>query len=96
VSGSDNPVADALSRVGVNTLLPQSPVVNFKAMAAAQQEDPEVQQFDTPGSSMSLKPMPVPTSDVPILCDVSTGTPRPYIPYKFRQVIFDSLHSPGV
>ena len=43
--------------------------------------------------------MPVPTSDVTILCDVSIGTPRPYVPFKFRQAIFDSLHSlshPGI
>ena len=99
VSGTDNPVADALSRVGVNALSSQAPVVDFKVMAAAQQEDPEIQLFTTPGSSLSLQPMPVPTSDVTVLCDVSTGTPRPYVPSKFRQIIFDCLHSlshPGV
>ena len=99
VSGNDNPVADALSRVGVNTLSPQPPVVDFKAMAAAQQENPEIQQFEAPGSSLSLQPMPVPTSDTTILCDVSTGTPRPYVPFSFRKLIFNSLHSfshPGV
>ena len=99
VSGNDNPVADALSHVGVNTLSPQPPVVDFKAMTAAQQEDPEIQQFEAPGSLQSLQPMPVPTSDTTILCDVSTGTPRPYVPSMFRKVIFNSLHSlshPGV
>ena len=75
VSGNDNPVADALSRVVVNTLSPQSPVIDFKAMSLAQQEDPEIQQLEASGSSLSLQPMPVPTSDVTILCDVSTGTP---------------------
>ena len=99
VSGNDNPVADALSRVGVNALSSQTPVVSFKAMAAAQQEDSNIQQFRTNGSSLTLQPMPVPTSDVTILCDVSTGTARPYVPFKFRRVIFDSLHSlshPGI
>ena len=99
VSGNDNPVADALSRVGVNTLSPKPPVVDFKAMAAAQQEDPEIQQFEAPGSSLSLQPMPVHTSDTTILCDVSTGTPHPYVPSSFRKLIFNSLHSlshPGV
>ena len=58
-----------------------------------------MQQFSTNSSSLTLQPMPVPTSDVTILCDASTGTPRPYVPSKFHQVIFDSLHSlshPGV
>ena len=74
VSGTDNPIADALSRVGVNTLSSQTPVVNFKAMAA-QQENPEIQKFRKNGSSLTLQPMPVPTSDVTILCDAPTGTP---------------------
>ena len=42
MSGTDNPITDALSRVHVNTLSSQTPVVNFKAMVAAQQEDPEI------------------------------------------------------
>jgi len=75
VSGTDNPVADALSHVGVNNFSSQSPVVDFKAIAAAQQEDPEMQQFKSNGSSLTLQPMPVPTSDVTILCDISTHTP---------------------
>ena len=38
-------------------------------------------------------------SDATILCDVSTGIPRPYVPADFRRVIFDSLHClshPGI
>ena len=92
-------MADALSRVVLSTLSPQPTVVDFKAMSSAQQEDPEIQQLEASGSSLSLQPMPVPTSDVTILCDVSTDTPRPFIPSKFRRLIFDSLHSlshPGI
>ena len=84
VSGNDNPVADALSGEGVNTLPPQPLVGDFKAMAAVQQEDPEIQQFEAPGSSLSLQPMPVPTFDITILCDVSTATPHPYVRSKFH------------
>ena len=84
MSGTDNPIADAPSHVGINTLPSQTPVADFKAMATAQLEDPEIQKFGTNGSSLTLQPMPVPTSDVTILCDVSTGTPHLYIPSKFR------------
>ena len=28
-----------------------------------------------------------------LLCDMSTGVPRPYIPQQFRQAVFDSLHA---
>ena len=34
-----------------------------------------------------------------LLCDVSTGTPHPYVPFKFCKAISDSLHSlshPGI
>ena len=50
-------------------------------------------------SSLSFKAVPVPMADITMLCDVSTGTPRPCIPLKFRHMIFNSLHSlshPGV
>ena len=42
---------------------------------------------------MSLKPIPAPTTDVMLLCDVSTGTPRLYVPLKFHRTIIDSLSS---
>ena len=99
VSGKDNSVADALSRLGVNTLATQPPIIDFKEIAAAQDEDTEMEQFKRPDSSLSLEAVPVPTSDTTILCDMSTGTPRPYVPPKFRRLIFDSLHTlshPGV
>ena len=32
-------------------------------------------------------------SDTKILCDTSTGVPRPFDPLKFRCTMFDSLHS---
>ena len=42
---------------------------------------------------------PLPASNSTILCDTSTTTPRPYIPAKFRRVVFDALHNlshPGI
>ena len=91
VSGTDNCVADALSRIEVSTLHQSSPVIDFKAMAAAQQSDTEISDLQT--SSLQLQPLPIPTSDLTILCDMSTGVPRPYVPQRFRQTVFDSLHS---
>ena len=41
----------------------------------------------------SVKAIPIPTSNSTIVCDVSTGVPRPYVPEKFRQAVFESLHS---
>ena len=86
ISGSKNPVADALSCAGVHALTTPPPVIDFTEMVAAQQEDPEIKQFQGPDSSLSLKALPVPTSEATILCDVSAGTPRPYVPPQFHWV----------
>ena len=99
ISGIENPVADALSRVGVHALATRPPVIDFTEIAAAQKEDTEIKQFQGPNSSLSLKALSIPTSEATLLCDVSTGTPRLYVPPQFRQLIFNSLHSlshPGV
>ena len=98
VSGIDNPVADALSRAGINAVFTPPPVMDFAELAAVQKDDPEIKQFQTPDSSLSLKALPISTSEGTILCDMSTG-PRPYVPSRFRRPIFNSLHSlshPGV
>ena len=101
ISGQGNPVADALSHIELNAITPpsQSPVTDFKELAAAQQQDSQLQELTQGNSSLSLKPVPETTSDVTLFCDVSTGMPRPYVPFKFRRAIFDSLHSllhPGI
>ena len=99
VSGINNPVADALSRVGINAVIAPPPLIDFAELAAAQEDDPEIRQFQSPDSSLSLKALPIPTSEGTILCDMSTGQPRPYVPPRFRRSIFNSLHSlshPGV
>ena len=85
-------MADAQSRTGVHALTTRPPVINVAEIAAAQKEDPEIKQFQGPNSSLSLKELPIPASDATILCDVSTGTPHPYVPSQFRQSIFNSLH----
>ena len=101
ISGLDNPMADALSRIELNALSAeaQMPNIDFTQLAATQQTDPQLQKLTKGNSSLSLKLMPAPTTDVELLCDVSTGSPRPYVPPSFRKVVFDSLHSlshPGI
>ena len=54
---------------------------------------------DTPHLSLSLQLFSLPHSSNTIICDVSTGQPRPVVPPAFRQSGFYSLHSlshPGV
>ena len=101
VSGTDNPVADALSRTAVSTLhTVQRPVVDFEAMARAQVTDPELQALQSsPTCTLQFSTIPQPTSASTLICDTSTGIPRPFVPADFRHSVFDSLHSlshPGI
>ena len=97
VRGTDNTVADALSRIPINAL--HTGDSDFRTMAAAQADDPDPLRLRA-DSSMKLQQVPLALSDgVSLLCDVSTGVQRPCVPDSFRQLIFDALHSlshPGI
>ena len=98
VKGEDNTAADALSRIG--TIKADSSVtVDFDAIAQAQQDEEELRKLQVSPSSLVLQSVPIPTSNATIVCDVSTGVPRPFIPADFRRTVFDALHSlshPGI
>ena len=62
IRGVDNAVVDALSRVDIAILSQDGlSTVNFKEMAATQQDDPDLQAQSS--SSLDLKPTPLPTMD---------------------------------
>ena len=100
VKGAQNRPADALSRLSTNALqMDPTVMIDFKEMADAQENDPELVRLKSSPSSLQLKDMPLPMSDSTIVCDVSTGVPRPYVPPSFRRMVCDSLHSlshPGI
>ena len=90
IRGEDNHVAD--------THCDNSPPISFQDIAEAQRDDPELTNLPS-STSLKLQSTPLPTSKDTIICDVSTGVPRPFIPKKFRRTVFDLLHSlshPGV
>ncbi len=60
-------------------------MIDFKEMASAQQYDPELLKFQTSPSSLTVEALPLPTVDTTILCDTSTGVPRPLVPTQFRR-----------
>ena len=96
IQGTANTAANALSRVEVDALHTAPSTIDFKAMAEAQQTDPSQ---DGATQSLTLSRIPLPACDVTLLCDTSTGTPRPLVPAQFRRQVFDTLHSlshPGV
>ena len=99
VPGKHNEVADALSRISVNAISPSSPaMIDFRVMAEHQRTDEELRQHRQ-HSVLELQDVPVTGSDATLSCDMSTGTPRPFVPVVMRRAVFDSLHSlshPGI
>ena len=75
-------MADALSRAAVGGFkMPQPTAMDFRALAEAQTNDRELQALQT-SSSTALKFAVVPHLYPPttLVCDISTGTPRPFMP----------------
>ena len=98
VNGVDNPVADALSRIEVNALQ-QFKGIDFEEMARAQLNDPDLATVKSSSSSLNLQGVPVPACETTLICDLSTGVPRPFVSQTYRRKVFDSLHClshPGV
>ena len=100
VSGSNNPVADALSRLEILATQQGPTMIDFKAMAIAQQSDPELQLIQSSqSSSLKFTMVPIEGTDTTLVCDTSTGIVRPYVPKDFRYQVFELLHSlshPGI
>ena len=64
-------------------------------------EDQQIQELvlNPSNNSLQFTTVPIPTADATIICDISTGSPRPLVPAQFRKLVFDSLHSlshPGI
>lgn len=102
IKGSDNDIADFLSRPTSETL--QRPRddsflsslsmgLNFEDLSDAQKNDPEVKDIQCRFKNLCWSNIDIPNSDKTLLCDTSTGTPRPFIPSSFRKIVFDQIHS---
>lgn len=89
ISGRDNVVADALSRIEEI----QTPLVDIVALAKAQHADDELKELLRVGSSLALSKLTMPDASTKIYCDTSSPKPRPFVPKTLRKQIFDSLHS---
>ena len=69
-------------------------------LADAQAGDPEILALQNSSTtSLRLTSLPLPASTSTIICDTSTGTPRPIVPSSLRRAVFNAMHSlshPGV
>jgi transposase InsO family protein len=91
VQGKANFVADALSRVELNATL--APHLDLQRLALAQQQDDELRALRVaPHSTLDLRDIPQPQANFSLVCDLSQGVARPWVPVGLRRPIFDSLH----
>ncbi|GFX21676.1 hypothetical protein TNCV_1200561 [Trichonephila clavipes] len=96
IPGSDNIAADVISRVSAITFPGQ---IDYDCIAETQQTDQELHTLIASGTSLELKKVTFPNSSTEIMCDLSTGTARPYIPKQHRQDVFSAMHNlsnPGI
>nr|XP_057908117.1 uncharacterized protein LOC131104680 [Doryrhamphus excisus] len=96
VAGKANPVADCLSRALVSPVLLGT---DFSELAADQTGDPDIRSLVSGSTALQLEDVVVQDGGPTLLCDVSTGRPRPVVPVGWRRRIFDAMHSlshPGV
>jgi len=94
ISGQDNIVTDALSRVEAIA----APVTH-DMLAAAQRTNEELRTLLSDNTALQLTKLTIPGTPVELYCDTSTGKPRQYVPSSLRRQIFDSFHSlshPGI
>ena len=92
VSGKSNAVADALSRTTIAAVQALQPGIDYTALAVAQLEDEELPAYRTAISGLVLEDIPFSLTGKTLLCDISTGQPRPVVPAAWRRHIFDTVH----
>ncbi|GFX42214.1 transposon Ty3-I Gag-Pol polyprotein [Trichonephila clavipes] len=95
VSGSDNSVADALSRINALNLS----TTDLQHLADSQIKDEELKTLiSSYDLSIKLKLLKMGNA-LEIFCDVSREKVQPYVPEEFRFEVFRSLHNlshPGI
>ncbi|GFT32035.1 transposon Tf2-8 polyprotein [Trichonephila clavipes] len=96
IPGSDNIAADVLSRVSAITFPSQ---IDYDCIAETQQTDQELHTLIASELPWNSKKVTFPNSSTEIMCDLSTGTARHYIPKQHRQDVFSAMHNlshPGI
>lgn len=95
IKGSENHVADALSRIESVTQAPDQLI-----MEREQKCDDELKEIlQSNSTKLNLKKMHFPEMNIHLYCDTTNNIIRPYVPKNLRLAIFNSLHGlshPGV
>lgn len=86
ITGMDNTVADALSRIEAVTM------INLASIAEDQVLDQELKRL-MHSSTLKIEPIRIPSISKPVYCDVSIKNRiRPFIPENHRAAVMKQLH----
>ena len=91
VSSKNNSVADALSHICVSDVHVDS--INYTALAACQQSDVDLTSYCNTASGLNLQDIPVGSSGLIDICDISIGTPQVVVPTSWCWQVFDAIHN---
>ena len=89
VAGAENTVADALTRAAIEEVRIG---VDFGRMADLQQQDGEIQAYRTAVTALRWEDITLGDGQCRLMCDVSTGVPRPLVPATMRREVFEIVH----
>lgn len=89
ISGKDNIVADALSRIET-IACPTS--IDYELLSKAQKEDTELPSL-LQQTNLQLKKVNIPNTHSEVYCETSTSNIRPYLPADFRRTAFNAVHN---
>ena len=90
IQGKDNQVADTMSRATVSDV---HLGIDYKPMAEAQKDDPEVQILHTGKSNLVIKEVTFTRDGPTLLCGMSTGQARPIVPTSWKRQVLEIIHN---
>lgn len=95
IKGEHNIIADTMSRIESITI-----ETDYAPIAESQTSDDELRQLlHSDATSLDLQKITIPGTNTSLICDMSTGRPRPYLTPPFRHSSFNQLHNlshPGI
>lgn len=95
ISGTENIIADLLSRIDHRTPNAESEEVtsiNYDDIGRDQLADADFQSISN-GTTLQMKVLAMPPTMTKVYCDVSKpGCVRPFIPARHRQTVFNAIH----
>ena len=89
MAGADNAVADALSRAAIKEIRLG---IDYGRMAELQGRDPETTAYRKAITALKWEEIDVGSRQCRLLCNTSTGIPRPLVPTEMRKEVYDLVH----